>query len=109
MARILPYTLKTATGAEIEFAFPLHHETGSPVRVAQLLTSILEALDRDLRVLGTTSNGDVLQALAMALAARSAMIATADEVSTGLARSLVWTALDASASADRKAVPHGHA
>jgi len=105
----LPYTLKTATGTEIEFAFPLHGETDSPVRVAQLLTSILAALDREIRVLGSTSNGDVLQALAMALAARSAMIEATHDVTAELARSLVATALDAASNSTRKAPPSGHA
>lgn len=106
---ILPYTLRTATGTEIEFAFRLHAETASPMRVGQLLSSVLDALDRDIRVLGPTSNGDVLQALAMALAARSTMIEAADELTAQLARSLLATALDAASDSTRKVPPSGHA
>lgn len=109
MTKILPYTLKSATGMRIDFAFPLHAHTASPIRVAQLLTSVLAAVDREIRVLGATANGDVLQALAMALAARSAMIEASSDATVRLARSLVATALEASADADREQLPHGHA
>ncbi len=105
----LPFTLTTATGTQIEFEYPLHADTASPVRVAQLLTSVLHALDRDIRVLGATSNGDVLQALAMALASRSAMIEAQDELTAGLAGELLSTALGAVSSSTRAVPPFGNA
>jgi hypothetical protein len=65
MATNLPYDVKTATGETIAFEFPLHGETQSAMRVSQLLDAVLGTLDRELRVLGNTANGDVMQALAM--------------------------------------------
>jgi hypothetical protein len=64
----LPYRATTRTGDVFDLTFPLHPDTGSAVRVDQLLTLILNTLDRDISAMGETSNGDVLQALAMAIA-----------------------------------------
>ncbi len=105
----LPFKLKTATGTEWEFAFPLHAETVSPIRVSQLLTELLATVDRELKFLGQTANGDVLQALAMALAARAVMIEASPDVTLRLAHDLYATAA-AAASAGRRAVTGaGHA
>mgnify|MGYP001553318624 CR=1 FL=1 len=83
MAQQLPYRLTTRTGDVIDFAFELHPETGSPVRVAQLLDAVLATLDREIQILGETSNGDIHQTLAMPLAAKARMInATEDQTST---------------------------
>lgn len=57
MAQQLPYDVTTATGECIAFEFPLHGETQSAMRVSQLLTAVLGAVDRELRVLGNTANG----------------------------------------------------
>ena len=65
MATHLPYQATTATGERFDISFPLHPNTGPPVRVSQMISAILEALDREVK-LKATSNGDVLQALAMA-------------------------------------------
>ena len=67
MPQNLPYDVTTATGEKSAFEFPLHAETQSAMRVSQLLNAVLGSLDRELRVLGNTANGDVMQALAMAL------------------------------------------
>ena len=82
------------TGDVIDFEFELHPETGSPVRVAQLLDAVLGTLDREIQVLGETSNGDILQALAMALAARARMIHAPVNQTSTLARALLgyWPA-----------------
>jgi len=47
MATRLPYTANTATGERFDISFPLHPQTASPMRVSQLVTAVLEALDRE--------------------------------------------------------------
>lgn len=95
MAQTLPYDVTTATGEKIAFEFPLHTETQSAMRVSQLLGTVLSTLDRELRVLGNTANGDVMQALAMALAVRTAMLHAPYAVGHQLAVDLATTALAA--------------
>ena len=95
MAKHLPYEVKTATGEIIAFEFLLHDETQSGMRVSQLLDAVLGTLDRELRVLGNTANGDVMQALAMALAVRTAMLHAPFDVGRQLALDLATTALAA--------------
>ncbi len=74
MTKSLAYTAKTASGVEIDFDFPLHPLTVSESDVANLLTEVLAALDRRITDSGTISDGDVLQALSMALAVRTRMV-----------------------------------
>jgi hypothetical protein len=105
----LPYTARTRSGDVFEIAFPLHPATGNPVRVSQLLTALLEALDREIGVSGETSNGDVLQALAMAAAIRAAMIEAPDEITGPLARDLLSGALSAMQEATHTRAPSGRA
>ena len=108
-AKTLPYTVETATGDSFRIDFPLHAETGSGVRVNQMLTAILAALDRDIRLGGEeTSNGDVLQALAMALAVRARMIHAPSEVTDELALDLLRRALHAAKAAERGGAEPGH-
>ncbi len=109
MAQQLPYRLTTQTGDVIDFEFELHPETGSPMRVAQLLGAVLETLDREIQILGETSNGDILQALAMALAARARMIHAPVTQTSTLARTLVEDALDGAANARTDGGIVGHA
>lgn len=110
MTRNLPYRATTAMGQVFDIDFPLHDETGSAVRVAQLLSVILETLDRDIGLSGETSNGDVMQALAMALAIRSGMVHASSKVTDALAFQVLETALGAVAAADQSAsAPVGRA
>jgi hypothetical protein len=109
MAQQLPYRLTTRTGDVIDFEFELHPETGSPVRVAQLLGALLETLDREIEILGETSNGDILQSLAMALAARARMIHAPVNQTSTLARALVEEALNGAATATTDGGMVGHA
>lgn len=97
MAQRMPYRATTASGNQFEFDFELHPETVQPVHVSNLLTAVLEALDREIGILGRVGNGDVLQAIAMALAVRTRMLAGGSEEVDTLVRDLVATAL-ASAS-----------
>lgn len=101
MAKNLPYEVTTATGEFIAFEFPLHAETQSAMRVSQLLDAVMGTLDRELRILGNTANGDVMQALAMALAARTAMLHAPYAVGHQLAIDLAATALAAAEHCQR--------
>jgi hypothetical protein len=109
MKQILPYTLRTATGSQWEFAFPLHADTVSPIRVSQLLTELLATLDRELKVLGDTANGDVLQALAMALAARATIIEAPAAITLRLAHDLYDAAAAAAVQASKTTAMAGRA
>ncbi len=109
MAQTLPYDVITATGEKIAFEFPLHAETQSAMRVSQLLTAVLGVVDRELRVLGNTANGDVMQALAMALAARTAMLHAPYAVGRELASGLAAAALAAAEHCERNDGGAGHA
>jgi hypothetical protein len=109
MAQTLPYDVITATGEKIAFEFPLHPETQSAMRVQQLLDAMLGVLDRELRVLGNTANGDVMQALAMALAVRAAMLHAPYEVGRQLAADLAATALAAAEHSEHDTGPVGNA
>ncbi|NJO55195.1 MAG: hypothetical protein HC834_01315 [Rhodospirillales bacterium] len=109
MAVVLPYRATTATGACFEISFPLHPETSSTVRVSQMLTALLQALDREVQLDRNTSNGDILQSLAMALAIRASMIEAPKALTDRLSMDLVSVALDAMNEADRHYVQLGHA
>ena len=105
----LPYRAQTATGDTIDIEFPLHAETESPVNVNQLLTAILETINKEVAVAGPMANGDVLQALAMAVAIRSRMIHAPSEVTSDLARTVTAYALDATTNAKISRAMHGNA
>ncbi|MCE2998254.1 MAG: hypothetical protein LW892_00255 [Betaproteobacteria bacterium] len=109
MAQHLPYEVLTATGEKIAFEFPLHPETQSAMRVSQLLGAVLGTLDRELRVLGNTANGDVMQALAMALAVRTAMLHAPYTVGQELATALAAHALAAAGHCERDTGAVGNA
>lgn len=109
MPQTLPYDVTTATGEKIAFEFPLHTETQSAMRVAQLLDAVLGTLDRELKVLGNTANGDVMQALAMALAVRTAMLHAPYAVGQQLAADLAATALAAGGAGRHDPGAYGNA
>lgn len=95
MSRHLPYRAQTTTGNQYDFEFPLHPDTAEPVQVANLLTAVLGAVDRELKLLGNVGNGDVLQGLAMALAVRTRMLGPRSGKVDALVRELLESALDA--------------
>jgi len=107
--RPLPFRVETATGDVLDITFPLHADTGSAMRVDQMLTAILEAIDKDIAVCGETSNGDVLQAVAMALAVRARMIHAPEDVTMQLASDLLASAAAAAKQAERVEPPSGNA
>jgi hypothetical protein len=109
MPKLLPYRVTTATGTVLDIEFPLHAQTVSAMRVGQLLSATLAQIDRGLKLLGDSANGDVLQALAMALAVRAAMIEGPREVTTALAGELLESALGAVEQPPPYRGPVGHA
>jgi len=109
MSTHLPYRATTQSGETIDVTFDLHAETRSEADVSDLLTAVLSAIDG--RVTGRigVSNGDVLQALSMAMALRVAMIPAPRTVTEPLARDLLDTALSCASFAQRMAPVEGHA
>ena len=105
----LPYRARTTSGDVFDIEFPLHNETGDAVRVGQLVSKVLDALDKDIALAGETSNGDVLQAMAMVLAIRARMIHAPRTLTESLSIDLVRTALDAVASSVHQDPKIGHA
>ncbi len=105
----LPYKVETATGDTLDLTFPLHADTGSPMRVDQLLSTLLNAIDNDIKVCGETANGDVLQALAMALAIRARMIHAPADLTAKLAQELLTSASTAASEAERVSPETGNA
>jgi len=93
--RMLPYQLKTEFGEEFDIEFPLHDQTASAVDVAQLLSAVLEAVDKELRLMRDPSNGDVLQAMAMALAVRTRIVPVPFDVAKELGLDLTQMSLNA--------------
>jgi hypothetical protein len=108
VTKTLPYTATTATGDTFNIVFDLHPETEDAVKVHQLLSAILSNIDAELTVLGPSSNGDVLQALAMALAIRTRMINAAPEQLKSIALDVFSTNLEACMQAPRQSPPAGH-
>ncbi|MDJ0934056.1 MAG: hypothetical protein QNJ06_02610 [Kiloniellales bacterium] len=105
----MPYRARTASGDSFDIDFPLHDETRDAVRVGQLLSTVLEAIDKDIALGGDTSNGDVLQAVAMAMAVRSRMIASPQAAVEVLSLQLLRTALAAAEEGVHHAPQVGHA
>ena len=105
----LPYLARTRTGETFHIEFPLHPETGDAVRVGQLVSLLLETIDRDIAIAGEASNGDVLQAIAMALSIRARMIHASRETTRCLSVRLLETAHEAVADAPRQSGQFGHA
>ena len=107
----LPYRATTGTGDIFDIDFPLDAGTGGAVRLHQLLSDLLLAIDRAVSLPGADpmSNGDVLQAMAMALAVRTRMIHAPAETRGRLAAQLLARALDAAEAAPRQSPATGHA
>ncbi len=105
----LPYRARTSMGDVFDIEFPLHAETVDAVRVGQVLSAVLEAIDKDVALGGETSNGDVLQAVAMALAIRAGMVHAPEEITRHLSTTLLASALDAVADSTRSRPQAGHA
>jgi hypothetical protein len=107
--KTLPYVTNTETGTRIDADLPLHPSTVSIIRVNQMLDAVLGLIDREVKLDRSTANGDVLQALAMALAIRSAMIEAPKHTTDRLSADLLRTALTALDDARTSTPPSGTA
>jgi len=107
--KTLPYRAVTSGGTVLDVAFELHPETVAPERVALLVTALLNTLDEQLEGRSPAANGDVLQAVAMLLALRSAMLPGPRAICEHLARDVVERALASVAGAGRGMSGVGHA
>ena len=105
MPKRLPYRATTTSGNQFDFEFPLHPETGDSVQVSNLLNAVLDGLDRELKLLGDVSNGDVLQAVAMALAVRTRMLGNTSPKVDAMVLELVESALGARVEPGRGNLP----
>ena len=105
----LPFRARTSTGDVFDFDFPLHSETVSAVRVGQMVSVLLGAIDRDIATAGAMSDGDLLQAIAMTMAVRARMVYAPWPTAGRLAVNLTTVSIDAAAECDRQLLQHGHA
>jgi hypothetical protein len=91
--RTLPYRAVTSSGHVIDCNLELHPETVSAEAVGRLVSTVLNALDSRIEGQEKLANGDVLQALAMALALRAEMLPAPRAMKEQLARDVVERAL----------------
>lgn len=97
--RRLPFTALTSDGRAYDIEFPLHPETRAPGQVGEMLSAVLAALSEVIDREGDVSDGDVLQALAMAVAVRARTVDAPIRTSGRLVAGLLEGALDAVESA----------
>jgi len=95
----LKYTAVAASGRTFEMDFPLHPDTRSSADVSRMVTALLRAVNDSVEAGGEVSDGDVLQALAMAMAVRSRLIDVDPEVVQRLSHALLDTAFGAAEDA----------
>ena len=105
--RPLPYRATTSTGDVFDLEFPLHPDTEDAIGISKLISEILLVIDRTIAAGDATSNGDVLQAVAMAMSIRARMINAPTALTAGLATDLLSTALAATAAVPRQRPPSG--
>ena len=96
--RKLPYSITTATLTKINFFFELSEDTKSPISVHQLFDLILTNINKETKITNL-SNGDIIQALAMALAVRMKMVAANEKVVEKIVIDCVSKAINASKKA----------
>ena len=99
----LDFTAVTSSGRAYDIRFPLHPQTRSAEGVADLLSALLEAISRTVEGRTDVSDGDVFQALAMALAVRARMV----DADAPTAEGLVQQLFAAAHGAARAAAPYG--
>lgn len=98
-SRVLPFSVLAAGGESFTAMFPLHVQTVSPEFVGRLTTALLGTVSETLEGAFGPSDGDVLQALALALAVRTRVIDAPAGAGARVAGQLLATALTAVAEA----------
>lgn len=97
--KVLPFSVIAAGGDAFTAAFPLHDRTASPEFVGRLTTALLDTISDTIGTVPSASDGDVLQALAMALAVRTEVVDAPPGAGGRVAAQLLATALAAVAEA----------
>ncbi len=103
MTGILNFTVVTSGGVAYDIEFPLHPQTRSAQGVSDLLTALLDTVSHASTERPGLSDGDILQALCLALAVRARMVGAAPQS----ARELVIELFDAAHAAACAATPYG--
>ena len=93
---------------KINFLFELSKDTKSPITVHQLLDLILLKITQETKI-NEISNGDIIQALSMALAVRMRMITADKDVLESIVVESVSKALDSAKRAEKKVMSSGNA
>ena len=104
----LPFTVHTDTHDTFDIEFPLSEHTEDSMRVHQILTTVFNSIAHDLKIVGAVSNGDILQALSMALAVRTRMVYAPEQTMRAIIADLTDSALAASYATKRESDPAGH-
>lgn len=94
----LAFSLRTADGQERVIEFPLHPETGDAAAVGDMLEALLDTLSEYVTGDTPVSNGDVVQALAMATSIRLGMLPASMETARALFDQLLTRAAAAEQS-----------
>ncbi|MBF95626.1 MAG: hypothetical protein CFH34_00061 [Alphaproteobacteria bacterium MarineAlpha9_Bin4] len=104
----IPYSITTETLTKINFLFELSKDTRSPLTVHQLLDLILLRISQETKISEIT-NGDVLQALSMALAVRMKMVSADTAIVEKIVLESVLKALNAAKKAESITISPGNA
>ena len=104
----LPYSITTDTLTKISFLFELSEDTKSPIAVHQLLDLILLKITQETK-LNELANGDIIQALSMALAVRMKMVSADNEVLEKIVIESISKALNAAKNAEVNNISSGNA
>jgi len=92
--RTLAFTATTSSGEVLEFQLPLHPHTSSEEHVGHLLEGVLDRVSELVEGPDNMSDGDVLQALTLALAVRLKVAGLAPETAQQLVEDLANLALE---------------
>ncbi|MEW5892519.1 MAG: hypothetical protein AB1697_05225 [Pseudomonadota bacterium] len=95
----LSFTAITASGQAYDIDFPLHPQTRSAEAVSDLLRAVLDTISQHAAGGRDLSDGDVLQALTMALAIRARMVGSSAESAAALVSELCDSAFTAAYAA----------
>ena len=88
-SKILTFTAVEAGGAR-QISFPLHEHTVNARHVGALLEALLDSITKEINAHQNVSDGDVLQAVCMALAIRMHLV----EAPPDAVRAMVAAALE---------------
>lgn len=90
----LPFTA-VHTGGAREINFLLHEQTVNEGHVGAMLEALLESISEEVQLRGNVSDGDVLQAMCMALAIRMHLVEAAPDAVRAMVAATLEQADDA--------------